>query len=61
MNLLLEAISALGALLLSLAAGLLLEELTLGVLVRLTLATRPETSKPGSPARGPSPRQGEPQ
>jgi hypothetical protein len=49
MNLLMEAISALGAVLLSVAAGLLLEELTYGALVRLLLAPRPQSAKRKEP------------
>ncbi len=49
MNLLMEALTALGAVLLSVAAGLLLEELTYGALVRLLLAPRPQPAKPGPP------------
>ena len=49
MNLLMEAMSALGAVLLSVAAGLLLEELTYGALVRLLLAPRPQPAKPKEP------------
>ncbi len=41
MNLLAEAMGGLGGVLLPVAAGLLLEELTLGGLVRLMLAPRP--------------------
>jgi hypothetical protein len=54
-----DPMSGLGALLLPVVAGLLLEELTLGGLVRLLLAPRPKTRKsgahterPSSPARG---------
>ncbi len=54
-----DAMSGLGALLLPVVAGLLLEELTFGGLVRLLLAPRPGTRKSGagrkrqsSPARG---------
>ena len=47
MNLLMEAVTALSALLLSVAAGLLLEELSYGALVRLLLAPRPQTGKRG--------------
>ena len=43
MNLLNDAMSGLGAVLLPVAAGLLLEELTLGGLVRLLLAPWPES------------------
>jgi hypothetical protein len=43
MNLLTEAMSCLGAVLLPLVAALLLEELTYGGLVRLLLAPRPGT------------------
>ncbi len=43
MNLLSEAMSGLGVVLLPVAAGLLFEELTFGGLVRLLLAPRPET------------------
>jgi hypothetical protein len=46
MNLLNDAMSGLGAVLLPVAAALLFEELTLGGLVRLLLAPRPETGKP---------------
>lgn len=49
MNLLMEAVTALSALLLSVAAGLLLEELTYGALVRLLLAPRPQTGKHKEP------------
>jgi hypothetical protein len=51
MNLLTEAMGGLGAALLPVAAGLLLEELTLGGLVRLLMApgsktpTKPEHNK----------------
>ncbi|MDR3737456.1 MAG: hypothetical protein P4L40_00410 [Terracidiphilus sp.] len=45
MGLLTEAMNGLGAVLLPVAAGLLLEELTLGGLVRLLLARRPGTGK----------------
>ncbi len=45
MNLLAEAMNGLGAVLLPVAAGLLLEELTLGGLVRLLLAPWPGTGK----------------
>jgi len=60
-----DAMSSLGALLLPVVAGLLLEELTFGGLVRLLLAPRPKARKSGvgrrqepsgkrqsSPARG---------
>jgi hypothetical protein len=55
-----NAMSSLGAILLPVVAGLLLEELTFGGLVRLLLAPRPNTRKSGtrrgerqsSPARG---------
>ena len=40
-----DAMSGLGAVLLPVVAGLLLEELTLGGLVRLLLAPRPGTGK----------------
>ena len=43
-----DAISGLGALLLPVVAGLLLEELTFGGLVRLLLAPRPGTRKSGA-------------
>ena len=49
MNLFTEAITALSALLLSVAAGLLLEELTYGALVRLLLAPRPHPAKSKEP------------
>jgi hypothetical protein len=42
MNLLSEAMGGLGCALLPVVAGLLLEELTLGGLVRLLIAPRPE-------------------
>jgi hypothetical protein len=45
MNLLMEAMNGLGAVLLPVAAGLLLEELTFGGLVRLLIAPRPGTQK----------------
>jgi hypothetical protein len=45
MEMLTEAMNGLGAVLLPVAAGLLLEELTLGGLVRLLLAPRPRTGK----------------
>jgi hypothetical protein len=45
MILLAEAMGGLGAVLLPVAAGLLLEELTFGGLVRLLLAPRPATGK----------------
>lgn len=45
MDLLAEAMNGLGALLLQLAAGLLLEELTFGGLVRLLFAPRPATGR----------------
>jgi len=47
MNLLTEAASGLGALLLPVVAGLLLEELTFGGLVRLFVAPRPGGGKGG--------------
>lgn len=54
-----DAMSGLGAVLLPVVAGLLLEELTFGELVRLLLAPRPKTRKSGAgrkrqsaPARG---------
>lgn len=47
MELVNEALSGLGAVLLPVAAGLLLEELTLGGLVRLLLARRPGTGRRG--------------
>lgn len=46
MNLLTEAVGGLGGVLLPVAAGLLLEEMTLGGLVRLLLAPRPGARKP---------------
>jgi hypothetical protein len=51
MNLLNEAIQALGAALLPVVATLLLEELTYGGLVRLLIAPRPEASKAMGPNR----------
>ena len=47
MDLLTEAMSGLGVVLLPVAAGLLLEELTCGGLVRLLLAPRPGTRRAG--------------
>jgi hypothetical protein len=47
MNLLNEAMGGLGAVLLPVVAGLLLEELTVGGLVRLLLAPWPGTGKRG--------------
>ncbi len=44
-----EALGGMGAVLLPVAAGLLLEELTLGGLVRLLLAPRPGTRKHKEP------------
>jgi hypothetical protein len=49
MNWLVTAIAFLGPALLSIAAALLLEELTYGGLVRLLLAPRPENHKHTSP------------
>lgn len=49
MNLLTEAMGGLGAVLLPVAAALLLEELTLGGLVRLLLAPRPGAGKRREP------------
>lgn len=46
MNLLVEAMGRLGAVLLPVIAALLFEELTFGGLVRLLLAPRPRTSQP---------------
>jgi hypothetical protein len=46
------AITALGAVLLPVAAVLLLEELTFGGLVRLLMAPRPETGERSGPKRG---------
>jgi hypothetical protein len=43
-----DAINGLGMVLLPVATGLLLEELTLGGLVRLLLAPRPKTLKHGA-------------
>jgi hypothetical protein len=45
MNLLMEAMNGLGAALLPVVAGLLLEELTFGGLVRLLIAPWPGTRK----------------
>jgi hypothetical protein len=45
MNLLTEAMNGLGAVLLPVVAGLLLEELTFGGLVRLLIAPWPGTGK----------------
>jgi hypothetical protein len=50
MNLLNETMNGLGAALLSVAAGLLFEELTFGGLVRLLFAPRPETRRCGVPS-----------
>ncbi len=50
MNLVNEAMSGLGAVLLPVVAGLLLEELTFGGLVRLLVAPWPGTGKRGVPA-----------
>ena len=47
MNLLTEAMSGMGAVLLPVAAGLLLEELTFGGLVRLLLAPGPGAGRRG--------------
>jgi hypothetical protein len=44
-----DAASVVGAGLLQLALGLLIEELTFGGLVRLILAHRPGTGKPNEP------------
>ena len=52
MNLLLEAIRGLGAVLLPVVAALLLEELTYGGLVRLLIAPWPETNKRKEHNRG---------
>jgi hypothetical protein len=51
MNLLNEAMSGMGAALLPVVAGLLLEELTLGGLVRLLVAPWPGAGKRGEPNR----------
>lgn len=50
MNLLNEAMSALGTAMLSLIAALLFEELTFGGLVRLLIAPWPGTGKCGAPS-----------
>ncbi len=47
MNLLMEAMNGMGAVLLPVVAGLLLEELTFGGLVRLLIAPWPGTGKRG--------------
>ena len=47
MNLLMEAMRGLGAVLLQVVAALLLEELTFGGLVRLFVAPRPRAGKGG--------------
>jgi len=52
MNWLDSALSWIGAALLPISTALLLEELTFGGLVRLLLAPRPKTGKPGSPKPG---------
>jgi hypothetical protein len=49
MNLLSDALTSVGAVLLPVAAVLLFEELTLGGLVRLLLAPRPEARKEKEP------------
>jgi hypothetical protein len=49
MNLLSDALAGVGAVLLPIAAVLLFEELTLGGLVRLLLAPRPEARKDEEP------------
>jgi|HubBroStandDraft_5_1064220.scaffolds.fasta_scaffold154428_2 hypothetical protein len=54
MNLLTEAMNGLGAVLLQVAAGLLLEELTLGGLVRLLMTPWLVSSKRGAGAGGSS-------
>ena len=51
MDWLITAITALGAVLLPVAALLLLEELTFGGLVRLLLAPRPGPARPSEPKR----------
>jgi hypothetical protein len=51
MNWFITAMTALGAVLLPVAALLLLEELTFGGLVRLLLAPRPETGERSEPKR----------
>ena len=54
-----DALSGLNAILLPVVAGLLLEELTFGGLVRLLLAPRPKTSRNGARRKGkPSPARG---
>jgi hypothetical protein len=50
MNLLTEAMNALGAAVLPVVAALLLEELTYGGLVRLLLAPWPGTGRHGAPS-----------
>ena len=47
MRLLAEALNAIGAALLQIAVGLLIEELTFGALVRLILAPRPDGKNKG--------------
>ena len=49
MNLLMEAMRSLGAVLLQVVAALLLEELTFGGLVRLLVAPRPGAGNRGTP------------
>ena len=49
MNLLMEAMRSLGAVMLQVVAALLLEELTFGGLVRLLVAPRPGAGKAGVP------------
>ena len=52
MDLLMEAMRSLGAVLLQVVAALLLEELTFGGLVRLLIAPKPGTGKHGVPGDG---------
>ncbi|MDR3773568.1 MAG: hypothetical protein P4L26_09495 [Terracidiphilus sp.] len=54
MNLLTEAMNGLGAALLPVVAGLLLEELTFGGLVRLLIVPWPGARKRGAPSDGSS-------
>jgi hypothetical protein len=54
MNLLMEAMRGLGAVMLQVVAALLLEELTFGGLVRLFVAPRPGAGRSGVPGDGSS-------
>jgi hypothetical protein len=54
MELFAESLSVIGALLLSVSCGLLVEELLFGGLVRLFFAARPERPEPKSSETNPS-------